>query len=163
MNRGRLQMFADLTQYLWIMWLSIVVLFVVVELLTLEFTFLMLAAGSLIGGLGANLLGLEWWAQIGAAAVLSALLLFLIKPLLLKTLQKGADLTPSNLDALYGMAARVTRDFIDGDGMVKLDNGETWTSRAALGLILREGDRVSVRAVYGSIVEVEAPTTTSSP
>lgn len=156
-------MFVDLTQYFWIMWLSIVVLFVVVELLTLEFTFLMLAAGSLIGGLGANLLGLAWWAQIGAAAALSALLLFLIKPLLLKTLVKGADLTPSNLDALYGMAARVTHDFIDGDGMVQLANGEIWTSRAAPSLILREGDRVSVRAVHGSIVEVGTPSTPTAP
>lgn len=150
-------MLVDLTQYLWIMWLSIVVLFIVIELLTLEFTFLMLAAGSLIGGLGANLLSLPWWAQIGGAAALSAMLLFTIRPLLLKTLRKGADLTPTNLDALYGMTARVTRDFIDGDGMVKLANGETWTSRAALTLPLREGDRVTVRAVHGSIVEVEAP------
>ena len=150
-------MFVDLTQYLWILWLSIVVLFVVVELLTLEFTFLMLAAGSLIGGLGTNLLGLEWWAQIGGAAALSALLLFTIRPLLLKTLHKGADPTPSNLDALYGMPARVTRDFVDGDGMVKLDNGEIWTSRAAPTLLLREGDRVRVRAVHGSIIEVESP------
>lgn len=150
-------MFVDLTQYLWIMWLSVVILFVVIELLTLEFTFLMLAAGSLIGGLGINLLGLPWWAQIGAAAALSALLLFSIRPLLLKTLHKGADLTPSNLDALFGMSARVVRDFVDGEGMVKLDNGETWTSRAAPALDLREGDRVTVRAVHGSIVEVEAP------
>ena len=155
-------MFVDLTQYLWILWLSIAVLFVVVELLTLEFTFLMLAAGSLVGGLGTNLLGLPWGAQIGAAAALSALLLFTIRPLLLKTLHKGADPTPSNLDALHGMPARVTRDFIDGDGMVKLDNGETWTSRAAPSLVLREGDRVTVRAVHGSIIEVELPPIASS-
>ncbi|MBX3099697.1 MAG: NfeD family protein [Salinibacterium sp.] len=154
-------MFVDLTQYLWILWLSLVVLFIVIELLTLEFTFLMIASGSLIGGLGANLIGLEWWAQIGAAAALSGLLLFTIRPLLLKTLHKGADLTPTNLDALYGMSARVTRDFVDGAGMVKLDNGETWTSRAAPTLMLREGDRVMVRAVHGSTVEVEAlPTDT---
>lgn len=150
-------MFPDLTQYLWIVWLSIVVLFVVIELLTLEFTFLMLAAGSLIGGLGANLLGLPWWAQIGGAAAISALLLFTIRPLLLKTLHKGADVTPSNLDRLYGMPARVLRDFVGGDGMVKLDNGETWTARATPSLTLREGDGVVVRAVHGSIVEVENP------
>lgn len=150
-------MFVDLTQYLWIVWLSIIVLFIVIELLTLEFTFLMLAAGSLIGGLGANLLGLPWWAQIGIAAALSALLLFTIRPLMLRTLHKGADLTPSNLEALSGMPARVLRDFVDGDGMVKLDNGETWTSRAAPALRLREGDRVLVRAIHGSIVEVESP------
>ena len=97
-------MFVDLTQYLWILWLSLAVLFIVVELLTLEFTFLMLATGTLVGGLGANLLGLSWWAQIGLAAIISALLLFTIRPLLLKTLHKGADLTPSNLDASTGSA-----------------------------------------------------------
>jgi len=155
-------MFVDLTQYLWILWLSLVVLFIVIELVTLEFTFLMLAAGSLIGGLGSNLLGLVWWAQIGLAAVLSALLLFTIRPLLLKTLHKGADLTPSNLDALYGLGARVMRDFVEGEGLVKLDNGETWTARAALSLTLTVGDRVVVRAVHGSIVEVETPPTDSA-
>ena len=148
-------MFPDLTQYLWIVWLSIVVLFVVIELLTLEFTFLMLATGTLVGGLGANLLGLSWWAQIGLAAIISALLLFTIRPLLLKTLHKGADLTPSNLDALYGLGGRVMRTFVEGEGLVKLDNGETWTSRAAPTLTLNEGDRVTVRAIHGSIVEVD--------
>ena len=147
-------MFVDLTQYLWILWLSLAVLFIVVELLTLEFTFLMLATGTLIGGLGANLLGLPWWAQIGLAAIISALLLFTIRPLLLKTLHKGADLTPSNLDALYGLGGRVMRAFVEGEGLVKLDNGETWTSRAAPSVLLAEGDRVTVRAIHGSIVEV---------
>ena len=56
-------MLGDLTQYLWILWLALVVLFVVIELLTLEFTFLMIAAGSLLGGLGSNLLGWPWWVQ----------------------------------------------------------------------------------------------------
>ena len=60
----------DVTQYLWIVWLVFILIAVIIELLTLEFTFLMIAAGSL-GGLGANLLGLEWWLQIGIAAVLS--------------------------------------------------------------------------------------------
>src|SRR4051794_11406088 len=41
----------DLTHYLWIGWLALAVVFVIIELVTLEFTFLMLAAGALIGGL----------------------------------------------------------------------------------------------------------------
>ena len=57
-------MLPDLTQYLWIAWLVLALLFVIIELLTLEFTFLMLAAGTLIGGLGVNLLGGEWWLQV---------------------------------------------------------------------------------------------------
>ena len=65
-------MLPDLTQYMWIAWLVLAILFVIVELLTLEFTFLMLAAGTLIGGLGVNLLGGVWWLQILAAAAISA-------------------------------------------------------------------------------------------
>lgn len=150
-------MFPDLTQYLWILWLVLVILFVVIELLTLEFTFLMIAAGSLIGGLGANLLGWPWWLQIALAAVISALLLFTIRPLLLKTLRKGADLTPSNVDALYGQGARVMRDFVEGEGVVKLDNGETWTARlapAAAAAVVVEGQRTIVTRIHGSIAEV---------
>jgi membrane protein implicated in regulation of membrane protease activity len=150
-------MFPDLTQYLWILWLALVIVFVIVELVTLEFTFLMLAAGSLIGGLGTNLLGGPWWLQIGLAAALSALLLFTIRPLLLRTLRKGADPTPSNVDALYGLGGRVMRDFVEESGLVRLDNGETWTARvapAAHGTALREADRVVVTRIHGSIAEV---------
>lgn len=119
----------DLTQYLWIVWLVFVIVCVIIEVLTLEFTFLMIAAGSLIGGLGANLLGAEWWVQILAAAIISGLLLFTIRPLLLKTLDRGREPARTNVDALVGMAARVTTTFSDGTGYAKLANGETWTAR----------------------------------
>lgn len=150
-------MFADLTQYLWIIWLVLALVFIVIELLTLEFTFLMLATGSLVGGLGANLLGWPWWAQIGIAAVLAGLLIFTIRPLLLRTLRRGGDPTPSNVDALYGMGGRVMTDFVEGSGLVRLDNGETWTSRASGPPSLREGERVVVTRILGSIAEVAPP------
>ncbi|WBU38542.1 NfeD family protein [Homoserinibacter sp. YIM 151385] len=159
-------MFPDLTQYLWIVWLVFVVLFVIVELVTLEFTFLMLAAGSLVGGLGMNLIGAPWWAQIGTAAVVSALLLFTIRPLLLRTLKKGADPTPSNVDALHGLGGRVTVAFADGAGTVKLDNGETWTARrspaGATDIPLDQGARIVVTRIHGATAEV-APAPTASP
>ena len=160
-------MFVDLTQYLWILWLALVILFVVIELLTLEFTFLMLAFGSLLGGLGGNLLGAPWWVQIGAAAVLSALLLFTIRPALLRALRRGGDPTPSNLDRLMGLGGTVHRDFDRGSGQVRLDNGETWTARLAPGAstaALVEGDRVVVVRIDGATAEVApAPLTTDLP
>lgn len=158
-------MFPDLIEYLWIGWLVLVIVLVVIELLTLEFTFLMIAGGSLIGGLGANLLGLEWWVQVAAAAAISALLLFTIRPLLLRTLRRGGDPTPSNVEALYGLGARVMRDFHEGAGTVKLDNGETWSSRiapASAASVPREGDRVIVTRILGSIAEI-APVPASPP
>jgi membrane protein implicated in regulation of membrane protease activity len=117
-------MLPDLTQYLWIAWIVLAVVFVIIELLTLEFTFLMLAAGAVIGGLGTNLLGGPWWLQVLLAAAVSALLLFTIRPLLLTALHRSSQPHPTNVDALYGMAARVTAPFVDGRGFVRLDNGE---------------------------------------
>ena len=104
-------MLVDLTQYLWILWLALVVLFVVIELLTLEFTFLMIAAGTLIGGLGVNLLGGAWWLQVLAAAAISALLLFTIRPLLLRALHRSSVLHPTNVDAIRGLGGRLTAPF----------------------------------------------------
>lgn len=147
----------DLTQYLWIVWLVFVIVCVIIEFLTLEFTFLMIAAGSLLGGLGSNLLGAEWWVQILAAAIIAGLLLFTIRPLLLKTLDRGREPARTNVDALVGMAARVTTAFVDGAGFVKLANGETWTARLDVeddAAVLAEGDRTIVVRIEGATAVV---------
>lgn len=158
-------MLPDLSQYLWIAWLVLAVLFVIIELLTLEFTFLMLAAGTAIGGLGVNLLGGPWWLQVLAAAVVSALLLFTIRPLLLRVLHRSSVLHPTNIDAIYGMGARVVAPFVNGRGSVRLDNGEQWTAQLAdTDGELAVGARAFVTAVRGATVEVtpEAATTERS-
>lgn len=157
-------MLPDLTQYLWIAWIVLALIFIIIELVTLEFTFLMLAAGSLIGGLGVNLLGGPWWLQVALAAALSALLLFTIRPLLLRLLHRGQKPELTNVDALAGMRARVLGPFVDGYGSVKLDNGETWTARAddAHAAAFQVGTRVLVVAVLGATVEV-APAAIAPP
>ncbi|MAP64422.1 MAG: hypothetical protein CMH34_11935 [Microbacterium sp.] len=155
-------MMPDLTAYLWIVWLVLALLFVIVELLTLEFTFLMLAAGTLVGGLGVNLLGGPWWLQVAAAAAISALLLFTIRPVLLRALRRSSGDAKTNVDALYGAGGRVVAPFVDGAGSVKLDNGETWTARPVAGVPdsgLTPGTRVIVAAVRGATVDV-APAST---
>ena len=146
----------DLTQYLWIVWLVFILIAVIIELLTLEFTFLMIAVGSL-GGLGANLLGLEWWMQIGIAAILSVLLILIIRPFMLRYLRKGEDPTPSNIDALSGMSGRVVIDLGENGGQVKLANGETWTARLSdvtEQRAVEAGERVIVTAIEGSTAVV---------
>lgn len=155
-------MLPDLSQFLWIAWLILALLFVIVELLTLEFTFLMLAAGTAIGGLGVNLLGGPWWLQVLAAAVVSALLLFTIRPLLLRVLRRSSVLHPTNVDALYGLGARVVGPFVDGRGAVRLDNGEQWTAQLADPHgDLPVGSRAVVTAVRGATVEVTAAAATA--
>lgn len=146
----------DLTDYLWIVWLVFILVCVIIELLTLEFTFLMIAVGSL-GGLGANLAGAPWWVQILVAAILAVLLILIIRPLLLRVMHRGADPTPSNVAALIGLRGTLLAPLADAGALAKLANGETWTTRLAdpdSTAVLAAGDRVKVVAIEGSTAVV---------
>jgi membrane protein implicated in regulation of membrane protease activity len=141
-----------LTDYAWILWLGLILVFLIVEMNTLEFTFLMIALGSL-GGLVSGALGAPWWAQVVIAAVLALVLLLAVKPPLLRRLRRGGDPTRTLVDALIGMEATVIKDFVEGQGQVKLAVGETWTARVSAGHEEREleiGDRVVVIAIEGA-------------
>lgn len=141
-----------ITSYAWIGWLVLILVFITIEMLVLEFTFLMLAIGSL-GGLLSGLFGVAWWGQLLIAAVLSLLLLFLIKPPLLRLLKRGADPAKSNVAALLGTRAVVILNLSDGGGQVKLANGETWTARISPDSSVHEfspGEYVTVSAIDGS-------------
>jgi membrane protein implicated in regulation of membrane protease activity len=148
-----------LVEWGWVLWLALVLVFVIIEVFTLDFTFLMLAGGSL-GGLVSGFFQAPIWAQVVIAGVLALLLLFVVRPPLLRAFRKGGDPTLSNVEALPGLTGTVVKDFSDARGQVKLANGETWTSRLADGLDgeLVEGERVVVTAIEGATaVVVPAP------
>lgn len=145
--------FEFLTSYAWIVWLALILIFGIIEVTTLEFTFLMLAVGS-AGGLLSGLVGVPWWGQILVAAVLSVLLLFAVRPPLLRALKRGGDPALSNVDALIGLSGTVTTDFNGNTNHVKLANGESWTARTADETALVEGARVVVTAIDGATAVV---------
>ena len=145
-----------LTTYAWIFWIVLILVFAIIEISTLEFTFLMLAGGSL-GGLVSGLFGLPWWGQFIVALVLSLLLLFAVRPPLLRALGRGGDPARSNVDALLGMAGVVTNDFSGNASHVKLSNGDVWTARLSNQTgdrILVEGEKVTVTAIEGATAVV---------
>ncbi|MDZ4044429.1 MAG: NfeD family protein [Rhodoglobus sp.] len=149
------------TTYAWIVWLALILIFVIIEVTTLEFTFLMLGIGSL-GGLVSGLLGAPWWLQIIIAGLLSVLLLFAVRPPLLRALKRGGDPTESNVDALIGLSGVVTTDYSGNASHVKLANGETWTARATDGEPLSEGQRVVVAHIDGATAVVSPLERTAS-
>lgn len=150
-----------LTTYAWIVWLALILIFVIIEVTTLEFTFLMLAIGSL-GGLLSGLLGVDWWLQIVIAGVLSILLLFAVRPALLRALKRGGDPARSNVDALIGLTGVVTNDFSGNASHVKLANGDTWTARRDDHESLVEGQRIIVTAIDGATAVVAPAERTAS-
>ncbi len=141
-----------LNTYAWIFWLGLILIFVIIEVSTVDFTFLMIAIGS-VGGLVSGLFGLPWWAQIIVAGPLSLLLLFLVRPPLQRALRRGSDRTPSNVEALLGLSGTVLKDFVEGHGQVRLANGEIWTARLSLTTEkhpVESGERVVVTAIEGA-------------
>jgi len=143
-----------LITYSWIIWIVLILIFGIIELTTLEFTFLMIAGGS-FGGLIASLVGVPLGLQFLIAAALSVLLLFALRPPLLRRLRSGGDPALSNVDALIGLTGVVTNDFSGNASHVKLANGETWTARlSGSDRTLVEGERVVVSAIEGATAVV---------
>ncbi|CAN5170957.1 NfeD family protein [soil metagenome] len=147
------------TDYGWVLWLALILVFVIVEVSTVDFTFLMLALGS-VGGLVSGLVGAPWWLQILVAGALALVLIFFVRPALKRFLHRSGDQTPSNVEALLGLRGVVTTPIVDGAGQVRLANGETWT--AALSSIgenrtVGRGENVVVTAIEGATAVV-APT-----
>ncbi|WGD36227.1 NfeD family protein [Lysinibacter sp. HNR] len=142
----------------WVLWLSLVLIFLVIEMFTLEFTALMLGVASL-GGVLLSLLAIPFWLQVIIVAVLSLLLILFLRPSLLHWLKRDSDPTKSNVDALIGLGGVVETTIPrDGVGTVKLTNGETWTARfdpeqTPLEIIER-GQEIVVAAVSGARVIV---------
>ena len=146
-----------LIDYAWVVWVSLILIFLVIEIFTLDFTFLMLAIGS-VAGLATSFTPLNFWVQIVITAIVSVLLIFAVRPPLLRRLHRDDDPALSNIDALLGQHGTVATDFVAANGYVKLSNGETWTARltdATSANRLQAGDHVVVISIDGATAVVE--------
>jgi membrane protein implicated in regulation of membrane protease activity len=145
-------------QWAWIGWLVLILVFLVIEMLTLDFTFLMLSIGGL-AGLMTDLLGAPIWLQVIIAAAVAAILVLVLRPPLLRRLRRGEDPTPSNVDALIGLRGTVVSSVGAHAGQVKLANGDIWTARTESG-DLDPGTPVRVSRIDGAtaVVRSDSPT-----
>jgi membrane protein implicated in regulation of membrane protease activity len=144
---------AAIEQFAWIGWTVLILLFLVVEMLTLDLTFLMLALGS-IAGLVSGITGAPAWSQLIVAAAVAAILLFLLRPPLIRRLHRGEDTTPSNMAALVGLPGRVLATVSPTTGQVKLANGDVWTARSDSRSTLEPGAPVRVIRIDGATAYV---------
>ncbi|HEX5858888.1 MAG TPA: NfeD family protein [Microbacterium sp.] len=150
-----MELIQTIEQYAWIGWLVLIAAFLIIEMLTLDFTFLMLGLGGVVG-LFSDLLGAPVWLQVIIAALAAAVLLFFIRPPLLHRLRRGEDPTKSNVEALIGLHGQVVSTVSRVSGQVKLSNGDVWTARTSAGE-LPPATAVTVAAIDGATAVV-APT-----
>jgi membrane protein implicated in regulation of membrane protease activity len=136
----------------WLLWLAAALIAGLIEIVSLDFFFIMIAGGALVAAVAAAL-DAPVSLQVIIFAVSSGALLLGGRP----PLKRWAQNTPSvtmNAAALVGRDARVLETVTDRAGLVKL-HGEVWTARVAPGHTqLEVGSDVLVIRIDGATAVV---------
>ena len=112
--------------YDWAAWLALAVVLGVVEVTTLDLTFLMLAAGALAGS-GVAVAGGPVWLQAVVALLTAVAMLAVVRPVALRHLRTPA-VSRTGVAALVGSEALALERVDAHSGTIKL-KGEVWTAR----------------------------------
>lgn len=148
----------------WLLWLGGALLLAVLEIFTLDLLFIMLAAGAAAGAIGAAAgLSLVW--QIVLAAAVALLMLFALRPFLLRHLRTRVDLVETNVAAMVGKLGTVLQPTDGAGGRVKI-GGDVWSARTEDGGVLAADDQVRVSRIDGAtavVAKVVAPSAPAAP
>ncbi len=141
---------ADMYQVIWI---AAMVIFGVLEAITVGLTSIWFVAGAL-GGLIVTMCGGPIWLQLTVFFVVSIGCLLLARPLVEKYVNKTA--TATNADRVLGAVARVTETINNAEptGAVYVD-GKTWTARSAAEEVIEPDTLVRVVRMEGVRLYVE--------
>jgi membrane protein implicated in regulation of membrane protease activity len=112
----------------WVIWLAAAILLALVEVLSVDLIFLMLAGGALAAAVAAGL-GAPVWAQVVTFGVVSTVLLVAVRPWALRAVRRSMPESATNVAAHVGRTAVVLLDVTAHAGRIKL-TGEVWTARA---------------------------------
>lgn len=128
-------------------WIIAMVVFLVIEAVTVGIVSVWFAIGALFAMVTA-MLGANLWVQIAVFLVVSAVTLYFTRPLVKKYVNNRVE--PTNADMLIGKECRVveTIDNLTGTGAVYVD-GKTWTARTVDEEIIPEGQLVKAERIEG--------------
>ncbi|NRQ50784.1 NfeD family protein [Aeromicrobium stalagmiti] len=138
----------------WASWLGLAVILALVELASLDLVLLMFAVGALAAAIVAGLNGPVWLAIV-LFAVVSLLLLFLVRPSIVAKLHAGPTLTTGHAN-LVGASAIVVEPVTKLGGRVQL-HGELWSARASDDSTFDTGHEVRVTQIDGATAVVTLP------
>ncbi len=138
-------MFAEMSMTTF--WIIAMVVFLVIEAVTVGIVSVWFAIGALFAMVTA-MLGADLWVQITVFLVVSAIALYFTRPLVKKFVNNKVE--PTNADMLIGKECRVveTIDNLSGTGAVYVD-GKTWTARTVDEEIIPEGQLVKAERIEG--------------
>lgn len=129
------------------LWVVVMVVFLVVEAVTVGLASIWFAVGALFAMFSA-MVGAPVWLQILVFLAVSALTLYFTRPLVKKYV--NGKVQPTNADMIIGKECRVveTIDNIAGTGAVYVD-GKTWSARCSKDEVIPEGELVKALRIDG--------------
>lgn len=136
----------------WLWWAGTALVLLVIEMVTVDLIFLMLAGGALAAVI-TSLLGGTLWPQVITFAIVAVILLFAARPPLKTWMLRKTPTTRTNARALVGRQAVVVQDVSPAGGRVKLA-GEVWSARTATDVTAMVGSAVTVTEIDGAIAVV---------
>lgn len=136
-----------------IIWLVLLIVFIVIELITLGLTTCWFALGSIAAAI-ASWLGTPLWIQFALFLVVSLAFLFFTRPIAVKYFNK--DRVKTNAESLIGKNAIVTSEInnIEGVGQVTV-SGQEWSACSEEDQKILPGTIVVIREIKGVKVIVE--------
>lgn len=137
----------------WLWWVGGALVLGVIETLTVDLTFLMFAGGAL-GAAATAALGGPFWLQVVVFALVSTLLLVLVRPWAKRHLASTTPEMRTNAEALVDREA-VTLTVVDAHGGRVRLGGEEWSARLADPDPARPGSQ-EARLATGAQVRVVA-------
>lgn len=135
-------------------WLLLLIIFIVVELLTMGLTTIWFAAGTLAAAVAAALHA-PVVVQVAVFLVVAVVLLIFTRPIAVKYFNK--DRIKTNVESMVGRQAIVISEInnLEGIGQVAV-SGQEWSARSVdENLMIPEGTVVYVRAISGVKLLVE--------
>ena len=113
-------------------WLAVIILFLVIEMITVSLVSIWFVGGALAAFLAAYFTD-TMWIQVVAFLAVSVVLLVLLRPLARKLSVKQKDQMVSGAKAMIGKQAIVTEeiDSVHAKGAVQV-NGQYWTAKTKL-------------------------------
>lgn len=138
-----------------LIWLTIVAVFILIEMITLGLTTVWFAGGALVAAI-ASAFGAPIWIQLLLFIFVSILLFVFTRPIAMKHLNPKTEKT--NVESLIGKKAVVLQTIHNqaSQGQVKVNDIE-WTARSTNDdTIIQAGTTVIIRKISGVKLIVEA-------
>ena len=130
----------------WMIWITIGVICMIIEIFTPGFLFLSFGLGAIITGL-ITLTHIPLWAQLVVFIVISIILFLNLRKLSVKLTK---ETIPTNVDALMGKKGFVTEQIPEaGKGYVKI-GGETWSAISQDETMIEVNQKIVVKNIDGN-------------